>query len=152
MRIAVAVAVALLLSGCGVWTSTPSVGDCAEVKDMSRNRYELSKVDCSKPEAMYRLVDTVSGRSPSCPRGDYVEDTSIRNKKTERKTRQCFVLNVKQGDCLNAVDSNTYQRTACGGSARKVSKVVDGKNDPAVCGSDEPQTYSRPTLTICITR
>lgn len=151
-RIWVGIVAVMALTGCGVWTSTPSVGDCAEIKDISRGKTSLSKVDCSTPQAMYKLVDRESGRSPGCPRGDYVEETSIRNRKTERRTRECYVLHVKEGECLRPVASS-YERTACGGGAMRVSKVVEGKFDPALCGpGDDKRAYSRPSLTICISK
>lgn len=146
-------AVVMVLTGCGVWTSTPgNVGDCAKLKDMSRGKTEMTKVDCKSPEAMYQLVDTVSGRSPSCPRGDYAEDTSIRNRKTERRTRQCFVLNVKEGECLRPV-GDSYERAPCGGTSVRISKIVNGQFDAKLCAAGEDaKVYSRPATTICITR
>ncbi|TWP46351.1 hypothetical protein FKR81_36035 [Lentzea tibetensis] len=153
VRIGGVAAVAVLgmaLAGC---TSTPgNIGECGKYTDMARNRSEIALVDCSSPDAMYKLVDTVSGRSPACPRGDYVEDTSIRNRKTERRTRKCFVLNVKEGECLNAV-GESYVRAQCGGTSRRVSKVVNGQFDAKLCGAgDDTREYSRPALTICISR
>lgn len=150
MRIGLVV-VALLLGGCGVWSSTPGVGDCAELRDYSRSRTELSKVDCSSPAAMYKLVDTVSGRTTTCPSGDYVEETSRRSRKTGNRTKQCFVLNVREGECLRPVDWS-YERTACGGTAKRVSKVVNGKADATQCGADDSRVYTRPPSTICITK
>jgi hypothetical protein len=142
------VAAVLVATGC---TATPgNVGDCGAMKDMSRGRSDMSEVGCSSPEAMYTLVDTVSGRSPSCPRGDYVEDTSARNRKTERRTRKCYALHVKEGECLKPVGSS-YERTQCGGTSKRVSKVVQGQFDAKLCAAgDDTRVYSRPALTICI--
>lgn len=148
MRVVLVVATVLAATAC---TASPgNVGDCGAMKDMSRGRSDMSKVDCSSPDAMYTLVDTVSGRSPSCPRGDYVEDTSSRNRKTERRTRKCYAMHVERDECVRPVGSS-YERTQCGGTAKRVKKVVKGQFDAKLCDAgDDTRVYSRPALTICI--
>lgn len=143
---------ALLVSGCSMWTEQPGVGDCAKPVDMSRNDVEMTKADCSSAEAVYRLVAIERGFSALCPRGDYVKETSSRNRRTKRKTRECYVLNVREGDCLKQV-GGFDARADCATTPRKVSKVVSGRSDRALCGpNDDSRIYDKPATTVCITK
>lgn len=150
MRASILVAaLALVLSGCSGWTDQASVGECAKPLDMTRGRVDMAEVDCSSQAAVYRLA--TREKRAMCPTGDYLEETTGRTKKTG-KTRYCYVLNVKEGDCLKAVNQY-FERVACGtGPTRKVTKVVSGKSDRNLCGADDPKTYSEPKTTLCITK
>ena len=151
-NIVVITALTLVVSGCSLWTEQPGVGECAKVVDLSRDDAELTKADCSAPDAVYKLVSIERGVTAPCPGGDYVEEASARNRKTKRKTRECYALNVRQGDCLEQIGSFDA-KVACGTGTRKVTKVVDGKSNRSLCGSGEDiRTYDRPPTTICITR
>ena len=141
-------ALALVLSGCSGWQQA-SVGECAKPLDMTRGRAEMAEVDCSAQEAVYRLA--TREKRNLCPTGDYVEETTGRTRKSG-KTRYCYVLNVKEGDCLKAV-SQYFERVTCGTDpTRKVNKVVSGKTDRTLCGTDDSRTYTEPPTTICITK
>ncbi|MGZ3142123.1 LppU/SCO3897 family protein [Lentzea chajnantorensis] len=145
-------ALALVVSGCSLWTEQPGVGECARVVDLSRDKAELTKVDCAAQDATYRLVSIERGVTAPCPGGDYVEEASARNRKTKRKTRECYSLNVRQGDCLQQVGIFDT-KLACGTGTRRVTKVVDGRSDRSLCGpDDDTRTYDRPPTTICITK
>jgi hypothetical protein len=151
-NIVVITALALVVSGCSLWTEQPGVGECAKIVDLSRNDVELTKADCSTQEGVYKLVSIERGVTAPCPGGDYVEEASARNRKTKRKTRECYALNVREGDCLEQV-GNFDTRVACGTGTRKVTKVVDGRSNRGLCGAgDDSRTYDKPPTTICITR
>lgn len=144
------VALTLLVSGCSLWTEQPGVGECAKIVDRSRNDVELTKADCSSQEGVYKLVSIERGVTAPCPGGDYVEEASARNRKTKRKTRECYALNVREGDCLEQVGSFDT-RVSCGTVARKVTKVVNGRSDRSLCGpNDDTRTYDKPPTTVCI--
>ena len=145
-------ALAPFVSGCSIWTEQPGVGDCAKPVDMSRSDIEMTKADCSSAEAVYKLVSIERGFSALCPRGDYVEETSSRNRKTKRKTRECYALNVREGDCLKQVGEYDT-RADCATTPRKVTKVVNGESKRALCGpNDDTRTYDKPAMTVCITK
>lgn len=139
-------ALALVLSGCG--HRQASVGECAEPLNAAESKTDLAEVDCGSNKAVYRLA-TREKRS-MCPTGDYLDETSGRNRGTG-KTRYCYVLNVREGDCLKPVNQY-FERVECGSGTRRVSKVVSGKSERALCGIDDSRTYSEPKTTICITK
>jgi hypothetical protein len=64
------------------------------------------------------------------------------------------MLNASEGECFktegNFVSGKT-SKVACGASADfKVSKVVTGSTDKAVCGGDGNElVYSEPATTLC---
>ncbi len=151
-NIVVITALALVVSGCSMWTEQPNVGECAKVVDRSRNDVELTKADCSTQEAVYKLVSIERGVTAPCPGGDYAEEASARNRKTKRKTRECYALNVREGDCLKPV-GRFETRVACGTGTRKVTKVVDNRSSRSLCGANEEiRTYDKPPTTVCISR
>lgn len=124
--------------------SAPSVGDCAR----PTGEMEMDETDCASPEATYRLVKEETKRS-SCPEGDYFVQTTQRARKTGGKTRHCYVLNVKVGDCLKRANA-FHERVMCGtGGSQRVSRVTNGV-DRSLCGDNEIRTYSEPATTICL--
>lgn len=154
----VLVGVVVLVFG-GLWVyavaATPYPGDCVEPKSMSRDRGELVKVDCSAPAAVYQVVDRGSApraQNP-CPDGDYHVDRG-RSRKISRKTFTCYVLQVKEGDCLKVhdfSDGSVYGKAACGTAPHRVERVVRGKADRSLCGgSHKPLVYSTPATTVCL--
>ena len=148
MRTASAItALVLALSGCAGCSLQAGVGECAKQVDVTSTEVEMTEVDCSSAEAVYRVSSRE--RRTMCPEGDYLTESSGRSR-TNGKTRLCYVLNVQEGDCLKAVNQY-FERVACGTGTREVSKIVDGKADRAVCNGDDAKTYSQPVKTICIT-
>ena len=108
----------------------------------------MAEVDCSSQDAVYRVSSRE--KRTMCPTGDYLDEASGRSKKTG-KTRYCYVLNVKEGDCLTATNQY-FQRVSCGTGTRKVTKIVEGKSDRTLCAGNDSKTYSQPVRTICITK
>ncbi|SEQ80238.1 LppU/SCO3897 family protein [Lentzea albida] len=140
-------ALVLTLAGCSGWHEQAGVGECAKQVDVGNTNVDMAEVDCSSADAMYRVSSRE--RRTMCPTGDYLTESSGRSR-TNGKTRLCYVLNVQEGDCLKAVNQY-FERVACGTGTRKVTKVVDGKSDRALCNGDDAKTYSQPVKTICIT-
>jgi hypothetical protein len=139
-------ALTLVLAGCSGWHEQAGVGECAKQVDVNNTSVEMAEVDCSSQEAVYRVSSRE--RRTMCPTGDYLTESSGRSR-TNGKTRLCYVLNVQEGDCLKAVNQY-FERVACGTGTRKVTKVVDGQSDRALCDGDDAKTYSQPVKTICI--
>ncbi|HEX7306475.1 LppU/SCO3897 family protein [Lentzea sp.] len=149
MRITVlAAALALLLSGCSGFTDQAGVGECAKQSDVNDTAVDMVEVDCSSPEAVYRVSSRE--RRTMCPTGDYLTESSGRTRGTG-KTRYCYVLEVKEGDCLKAVNQY-FERVECGAGTRRVTKVAEGESDRSLCAGDDSKTYSQPVKTICISR
>lgn len=151
----------LMLAGIGVlgyfsYQNDPNVGDCAEPKSQSRERLNFVKTDCAAPGAMYKLADASTSSRPTCPTGDYLKDTGKSTRKSSRRTRDCYMLNVREGDCLTLAkvgEFTLYQRVACGLSPSRVTKVVAGKADEKLCAAgDDSHVYSKPATTVCISK
>ena len=140
-------ALALLTSGCSGWQEQAGVGECAKQVNLNDTNVEMAEVDCSSQEAVYRVSSRE--RRTMCPPGDYLTESSGRSR-TNGKTRLCYVLNVQEGDCLKPVNQY-FERVACGTETRKVTKIVDGESDRALCDGGDAKTYSQPVKTICIT-
>ena len=139
---------ALLLSGCSGWHEQAGVGECARQVDVNDTSVNMEEVDCSSQDAVYRVSSRE--KRTMCPTGDYLDESSGRSRKTG-KTRYCYVLDVREGDCLKATNQY-FQRVACGTGTRRVTKVVDGKSDGTLCAGEDSKTYSQPVRTICITK
>ncbi|MEU0885170.1 hypothetical protein ABZ345_41825 [Lentzea sp. NPDC005914] len=140
-------ALTLVLAGCSGWHEQAGVGECAKQVDVNDTSVNMEEVDCSSQDAVYRVSSRE--KRTMCPTGDYLDESSGRSRKTG-KTRYCYVLNVEEGDCLKATNQY-FQRVACGTGTRKVTKVVDGKQDRLLCAGEDSRTYSQPQKTICIT-
>lgn len=139
-------ALALTLSACSGWHVQAGVGECARQVDVNDNTVNMAEIECSSRDAVY--IVSSKERRTSCPEGDYLDERSGRTSRNG-KSRYCYVLNVKEGECLRAVNQY-YERVDCGPGTRKVTKVVDGENDRALCGGDDSKVYSQPVKTICI--
>lgn len=145
---ALVAALVLAATGCAGCAEQAGVGECAKQVDLNDTSVNMVEVDCSSQEAVYRVSSRE--RRTTCPTGDYLTESSGRSKKNGR-TRLCYVLNVKEGDCLKAVNQY-FERVKCGAGTRKVTKVVDGKYDRALCAGDDSKTYLQPVRTICVGR
>ncbi|GGP57894.1 LppU/SCO3897 family protein [Saccharothrix coeruleofusca] len=135
--------------------TSPGVGDCAEPRSKSRDDYDLVKVDCAAPKAAYKVGYSETSVNPRCPDGDYFADTGRSGRKSTRKLRKCFMLNVNEGECLKLDTyraAKLYSKVACGPSVEKVTKVVRGKADATACAAPAtPRVYSEPATTVCLT-
>lgn len=112
------------------------------------------KVGCREPQATYRLVDGGNReRTTDCPAGDYIVSEHISKSRNAGKARKCFMLNVREGDCLTVTENeagSVYARVACT-APLKVTKVVTGKADKNLCATgDTTQVYAEPATTVCI--
>lgn len=128
--------------------STPEVGDCATPSSTSDGELEMDEADCTSTDAAYRLVKLDTKKS--CPEGDYLKQRASKAGKAGGSKYYCYVLNVAPGDCLKRGGA-FHERVACGAGTSKVTKVVEGRSDRALCTGDDPKTYSEPQKTICIT-
>jgi hypothetical protein len=126
-------------------------GDC--IKVISTGDAEAGQVECSTPEAIYKVAKKLDSETGRCPEGDYTEWTG--GKRTDR-VKLCLMLNAKEGDCFTTTTSGgneSDERVACSSAVFKVVKVVSGKADKAACAnSDLAATYSQPATTLCLSK
>lgn len=126
-------------------------GDC--IKVISTSDAEAGRVECSAPEAIYKVAKKLGSASNRCPDGDYTEWTG--GKRTDT-VKLCLMLNAKEGDCFKTTTSGgneSDERVACSSADFKVVKVVTGKADKAACARGNlAATYSQPATTLCLTK
>ncbi|MBP2321227.1 hypothetical protein JOF56_001612 [Kibdelosporangium banguiense] len=151
--VVVAAVIALGVLAVAKWGESARVaeeGDC--VKVISTSDAAADKVECSTPEAVYRVAKKLATASGRCPDGDYTEWTG--GKRTDT-VKLCLVLNAKEGDCFKTTAdgrNETDGRVACSAADFKVVKVIQGKADKAICAQGElAATYSQPATTLCLT-
>ncbi|MFD5826046.1 hypothetical protein [Lentzea sp. NPDC060358] len=123
------------------------VGECARPSASSDGGFDMTETDCTSADASYRLVKLEQRRS--CPSGDYLTQTERKAGRSGGSKQFCYVLNVREGDCLKRSEA-FHERVACGaGATQRVSKVSAG-DDRALCGGAEARTYPDPATTICL--
>jgi hypothetical protein len=156
---AIAVIVALLVVGgvgfyfFNVSPASAEAGDCIKVNKAEENDADVEKIDCTGPEAVFKVGKKLDSASANCPDGDYV---SYMQSGSGTDFTLCLVYNVAKGDCLSQPDApDKARKVACGGSDVEVEilDVMAGKTDPNECQGVEGATaamgYSEPAMIIC---
>jgi hypothetical protein len=122
-------------------------GDCIKVNVASATNADVETVDCSLPDAMYRVATREETDTGSCPNDQYVSYTE------EGQLLLCLQLNVAKGDCIS-VGSSEDKRTECtsADATYQVLDVLDGVDDETKCADTTTNviTYPQPPLTICL--
>lgn len=122
-------------------------GDCIKVNLASSTNADVETVDCSTPEAIYKVATREETDTGSCPNDQYVSYTE------EGQLLLCLQLNVKDGECLEVTDTDD-KRAECGApnASHRVVGVFDGVDDETKCGEEATEviTYPQPPLTICL--
>jgi hypothetical protein len=134
-------------SSSGPTGGVPPPGACIKVIRASATDAEIEEVNCSSPEAVYRIGKELSSSTGSCPDGDYAEYTET----GANSLKLCLILNAKEGECFKEGDQHDT-RTDCPSADYKVAKVIDGNADADQCGADDAEnalTYAEPPTTLC---
>ncbi len=122
-------------------------GECIKVNVASSTSADVETVDCSTPEAVYRIATREETDAGSCPNEQYVSYTE------EDQLLLCLQLNVVEGECLQVTDIED-KRTDCASpdATHKVIGVLTGVDDETRCAeaTTEVLTYPEPALTICL--
>lgn len=122
-------------------------GDCIKVNVASSTDADVETVDCSTPEAIYKVATREETDTESCPNDQYVTYTE------EGQLLLCLQLNVAEGDCLEVGDADTRVECSDAKATHKVVAVVDGVDDETKCPdatTTEVVTYPKPPLTVCL--
>lgn len=122
-------------------------GDCIKVNVASATNADVETVDCSLPDAMYRVATREETDTESCPNDQYVSYTE------EGQLLLCLQLNVAKGDCLAVTDAqDTRVECTASDATYKVVDVLDGVDDETKCSdaTTDVITYPKPPLTICL--
>jgi hypothetical protein len=122
-------------------------GDCIKVNVASSTNADIETIDCSTPEAVYKVATREENSTGSCPNDQYVSYTE------EGQLLLCLQLNVRDGECLQITDTED-KRADCAApeATHRVVKVLDGVDDETQCddATTEVITYPQPPLTICL--
>ncbi|MFI7676115.1 hypothetical protein [Actinophytocola sp. NPDC049390] len=122
-------------------------GDCIKVNVASATNADVETVDCSLPEAMYRVATREETDTETCPNDQYVSYTE------EGQLLLCLQLNVAKGDCLAVTDAeDTRVECTSPDATYEVIDVLDGVDDETRCADTATDvfTYPKPPLTICL--
>ncbi|MEU4763539.1 hypothetical protein AB0H12_09800 [Actinosynnema sp. NPDC023794] len=135
--------------------SGAEAGDCIKVISASVTDADVEKIECSSPEAAFKVAANLDSSADSCPDGDYAEYSDSGGRRSNG-FKLCLMLNAAEGDCFKEESSIVAAKTTkvtCDSSASyKVGKVVQGRADENECESGDTVTvYSQPATTICLT-
>ncbi|MCC8247888.1 LppU/SCO3897 family protein [Saccharothrix luteola] len=135
--------------------SGAEAGDCIKVISASVTDADVEKVECSSPEAAFKVAANLDSSADSCPDGDYAEYSDSGGRRSNG-FKLCLMLNAAEGDCFkeegSIVAGKTTKVTCDSSASYKVGKVVRGRADENECESGDTVTvYSQPATTICMT-
>ena len=113
---AVALGAASACGSSGLSESDAAVGNCLKSTDKGQKTTAFAKVDCSAPDAAYKVAEKLN--STSCPTvyGQY----SPAKRKSRSKWSACLSLNAKVGDCFHqevGFPTGRAAKVACGREA-----------------------------------
>ncbi|MBC6447179.1 LppU/SCO3897 family protein [Actinokineospora xionganensis] len=135
--------------------ASAAVGDCIKVKNDSATNADVEKIDCTKPEAVFKVAKKLDSASANCPKdSDYMEYEQS-GRRGGGGFSLCLMVNAKVGECFTDLRKSAEARKVpCGDPKVKfeVLQVVEGKNDPEACtvkGVDDGFMYAEPKVTIC---
>ncbi|MEU4448083.1 hypothetical protein AB0K14_03805 [Actinosynnema sp. NPDC050801] len=134
--------------------SGAEAGDCIKVISASVADADVEKVECSSPEAAFKVAANLDSSTDACPDGDYAEYSDSGGRRSDG-FKLCLMLNAAEGECFKQEGSIVAGKTTkvtCDSSATyKVAKVITGRSDENGCESgDTVSVYSQPATTICL--
>lgn len=137
--------------------ASADVGDCIKVKDASATNADVEKIDCAKPEAVFKVAKKLDSASATCPTAD--NSSYLEYEQSGRRGgggfSLCLMLNTAKGECFTDLTKAAEARKVpCSDPNVKfeVLEVVEGKNDPEACtaeGVNDGFMYAEPKMTIC---
>lgn len=136
------------------WGTSPAsskVGDCIKVNSVSTTDADVEKVDCTDPNAAYKVAATFDDSTAECPGGsesDYVSYTeSGRGALT-----LCLTLNAKEGECFEQGDADKRVDCTDPNATFKVIKILTGTADGNGCPEESQgnfYAYAEPAMVQC---
>ncbi|WP_367132912.1 collagen-like protein [Saccharothrix sp. HUAS TT1] len=129
-------------------------GECIKIVSAGVTDADVEKVECSSPEAAFRVAAHLDSSADSCPDGDYAEYSDSGGRRSDG-FKLCLMLNAAEGDCFKQegtiVAAKTTKVTCDSSATYKVGKVIGGVADENECESGNTvSVYSQPATTICL--
>lgn len=136
--------------------ASADVGDCIKVKNDSSTNADVEKIDCTKPEAVFKVAKKLDSASATCPTADsnYLEYEQS-GRRGGGGFSLCLMLNAKVGECFTDLSKSAEaKKVPCSDPnvSFEVLEIVEGKNEPEACTNkevDDGFMYSEPKMTIC---
>ncbi|WP_433267821.1 LppU/SCO3897 family protein [Actinosynnema sp. CS-041913] len=149
-----AIVVIGMIAGAGS-PGRANAGDCIKVNSASVGKADVDTVDCSSPEAAFKVAVNLDSSTSACPSGDYFE-YSDRGGRRSNGFKLCLVFNAKQGDCFKQegtiVAGKTTKVTCDSSATHKVTKVVNTSDENACASGEAVVVYSQPATTLCLVK
>jgi hypothetical protein len=130
-----------------------SAGDCIKVNTASSVDADVAKIDCTSPDAVYKVGKRIQGADRTCPSDSY--DVYTQSGRGTGFTL-CLMLNAHEGDCFAGVTgaAATTKKVACTatGAEARVIDVVDGRAAEGACPAETglALVYPEPGETVCL--
>ncbi|WP_436493468.1 LppU/SCO3897 family protein [Actinokineospora sp. HUAS TT18] len=152
--------VVLLVIGGGAFyffnksAASAAVGDCIKVKSASATDADVEKIDCGKPDAVFKVAKKLDSGSANCPQdSDYLEYEQT-GKSSSSGFSLCLMVNAKVGECLTDLrDAETAVKVDCGDPKAKleITTVAEGETEYSACpeDADDGFKYNEPKVVIC---
>ncbi|CRK61271.1 hypothetical protein [Alloactinosynnema sp. L-07] len=161
IKIIAGIVILLVIGGVAFYfyntsAASANVGDCIKVKDDSAKSADVEKIDCGKPEAVFKVAKKLDSSSATCPSdSDYLEYEQSSGRGSKSGFSLCLMVNAKKGECFTDLkDADKAKKVACGDASAKfeVLEIVEGKSEPEACtaeGVDDGFIYNEPKMVIC---
>jgi hypothetical protein len=162
--IGVVVVVAIAVIGFFAWQNgkkapaSANPGDCIKVNSQSKDDADVEKIDCTSPEAVYKVGNKLDSASADCPTDSYIQYMQSGGKGDDFSL--CLMLNTKEGECFADLttqdpDKRTTKVACTAANAEgKVTKVVNGQAAESACpeGTGLALIYPepKPGQTVCL--
>ncbi|CCH27829.1 hypothetical protein ABZ816_06830 [Actinosynnema sp. NPDC047251] len=150
----VGIVVAGIIAGIGS-PGRAAVGDCIKVNSVSVTDADVETIDCSSPQAAFKVAVTLDSSTDACPSGDYSE-YSDRGGRRSNGFKLCLAFNAREGDCFKQegtiVAGKTTKVTCDSSATHKVRKVADTEDENQCESGETVFVYSQPATTICMVK
>jgi hypothetical protein len=121
-------------------------GDCARITGAADSpKYQVKPCDAN--DATVKIAKVLPKDERNCPTGGTPYSTYTGS------STFCLMPNFAEGRCYGQNRESGIAKVDCGTpDSVRVTKVVNGKNDPAACGNARSAAFPDPAVTFCLER
>jgi hypothetical protein len=122
-----------------------AVGDCIKVNSATISNADVEKIECTSPEATYKVGATFEDSTATCPGGDNANYISYTQSGRGSNLTLCLILNAKEGDCFEeGTQVDTKVECGAANATFQVLKVLTNTADDAQCPEGTQGSYVYP--------